>query len=221
MRLHEAALKFIDSQCGLHRWSEFGTLVRCKPREYYAEITARPDHSLQPYLKDQNGHAASAINGHLEGLFFSINTRRVETSPFGEIKFEIAAQELLNRLEHRIYFADFYCNCGKEESGGLQQRTASILPHYITLVVCRRNSKSDEFCREHGLLELDIKSPSCPFLRVRRETAGTRSVYSVAGLNPSVFGKSLPIAGLSTHHRPTTNPLHPFQWRSSTRSRWT
>jgi hypothetical protein len=65
--LYDAALKFIDRQCGLNRWTTFENLVRCKPREYYAEVTARPDRSLQPYLKDQNGHIASAINGHLEG----------------------------------------------------------------------------------------------------------------------------------------------------------
>jgi Phytanoyl-CoA hydroxylase-interacting protein C-terminus len=81
-------------------------------------------------------------NSHwqLSGLFFSINTREIESSPFGEIKFEISAHELLNRQHHRVYFADFYCNSGLDGSG----TQGYLLPHYITLVVCKKNSPSDE-----------------------------------------------------------------------------
>ena len=60
-------------------------------------------------------------------------------SPFGEMKFEIDATKLLNRADHRLYFADFYCNY----TGRAEKSTTAVRPHYITLVVCKKDSNND------------------------------------------------------------------------------
>jgi len=179
-RLYDAARKFLDNMTGINRWSPFERLVRCKPSDYFDNLKGE---RMIPYLKDQNGHAASAINGRMKGLFFAINTSPVTSSPFGEVKFEIDAHELLNRAIHKVYFADFYCNStttttARSDTGSL------VLPHYVTLVVCKKGSKSDKFCEKNGLLEVDTTKPDS-IVRVQRGLSVTPS-YSVIGKNPEV-----------------------------------
>jgi hypothetical protein len=66
------------------------------------------------------------------------------------MKFEIEAHVLLNRVDHRVYFADFYCNNTTPATAGVTAKARSemesgkLRPHYITLVVCKRDSKSDK-----------------------------------------------------------------------------
>lgn len=63
------------------------------------------------YIKDENGQAACPINGALYGLFFSAKVLKTgelpPTSPFGDVRMRIPAEDLLNPLKHNMYFADF------------------------------------------------------------------------------------------------------------------
>jgi hypothetical protein len=63
VRLYTTARKFIDSECGINEWCPFERLTRCKPSDYFDGVKE----CMQPYLKDKNGHASSAINGKIKG----------------------------------------------------------------------------------------------------------------------------------------------------------
>jgi len=148
-RLHSAAKSFLEQShriVGGKWWHPFECLVRCKPHDYFKQVCNEQGGVMQPYLKDASrGHAASAINGRLKCLSFSIPTHEPESSPFGEIKFEITAHQLLISKEHRTYFADFYCNrrLGSGSSEGSEEGSYQLPAHHITLVVCRHESDSD------------------------------------------------------------------------------
>ncbi|CAJ0568276.1 unnamed protein product, partial [Mesorhabditis spiculigera] len=89
---------------------------------------------MEPYAKDNNGQPANAINGAISGLFFSarlFNGVMSGTSPFGDRRFRIEAPFLLDDSKHTMYFADFYCNTAL---------------HYVTIVVCIRDSPTDIYC---------------------------------------------------------------------------
>jgi len=178
-RLYDSALKFIDNHCGINRWSPFERLIRCKPSDYFDYVKSETGNYMIPYLKDRNGHAACAINGRRDGLFFSINTSPLTSSPFGEMKFEIDASKLLSRKEHRVYFADFYCNYTK------RMEQSAFRPHYITLVVCKKGSDNDRFCQGEGLIEVDITKEGS-IVRMHRVNAW-QTTYSVIGKNPEVY----------------------------------
>lgn len=68
VRLYDAARKYLDNRAGINRWSPFERLVRCKPSDYFDRLKE----SMIPYLKDQNGHAASAINGRIRGEWVGV-----------------------------------------------------------------------------------------------------------------------------------------------------
>jgi len=70
-------------------------------------------------------------------------------SAFGNRRLVVPVDDMLE-LAPRLYFADFYCMYGKS--------------HYITLVMTRRGSTTDEFCSQH-LLPLSIDDEdNNPFL---------------------------------------------------------
>lgn len=56
--LYERALDFVGSQ--MH---QFEVLYRCKPKPYYDDIKYNRDGIMEKYIKDNNGQAASPING--------------------------------------------------------------------------------------------------------------------------------------------------------------
>ena len=90
-------------------------------------------------------------------------------SAFGSTRLIIPVDVLLG-LAPQLYFADFYCMRGRF--------------HYITLVMTRHGSTTDNFCRQH-LLPLSIDDElNNPFLFRR---AGTREMWVAQGVKVEVL----------------------------------
>uniref|UniRef100_A0A915EFN2 Phytanoyl-CoA hydroxylase-interacting protein-like C-terminal domain-containing protein n=1 Tax=Ditylenchus dipsaci TaxID=166011 RepID=A0A915EFN2_9BILA len=139
----------------------FTCLYRCKPEKYWEDIHQNHGGIMVKYMKDDNGQAASPLNGEISGLFFAARTRRngdlPMCSPFGGMRMHLPAFILLDPIKVNIYFCDYYCN--------------NNLNHYVTLVVCEKGSSSDSFCRDRVRL-LDVWDN--PFLRI--ESFGNQEV---------------------------------------------
>ncbi|VDK21073.1 unnamed protein product, partial [Anisakis simplex] len=142
------------------RWSnqkmtQLTNLTRCKPHEYFDDIQNNHGGLMRTYLKDLNGHEASAINGKLKGLFFAARLWSQYSfgggsySFFGDRRLTIPIERLIERPEQtNLYFADFYCN---------------YTQHYVTIVVTKEGSMADCFCAEH-LIKMEIDAN--PFFTV-------------------------------------------------------
>ncbi|VDM27875.1 unnamed protein product [Toxocara canis] len=102
------------------------SIYRCKPRAYFDEIQKKNGGLMRTYLKDNNGHRASSINGTLKGLFFAARLKGRGYSFFGDRRLTIPVGKLITPEDTNLYFADFYCN---------------YLQHYVTIVVCKHNSE--------------------------------------------------------------------------------
>uniref|UniRef100_A0A915AWH4 Phytanoyl-CoA hydroxylase-interacting protein-like C-terminal domain-containing protein n=1 Tax=Parascaris univalens TaxID=6257 RepID=A0A915AWH4_PARUN len=130
----------------------FRFLYRCKPKVYYDDIQYRCGGLMEKYLKDNNGQAASSINGAISGLFFSARLlpdgSLPSHSPFGNVRMLIPAVTLIDPNRINMYFCDFYCN---------------YLTHYITVVVCEKRSDTDVFCMQRLI---KLQPDSNPFLRI-------------------------------------------------------
>jgi len=101
---------------------------------------------MKVYVKDKSGDPASPINGQIHGLFFmakNINGQPPDDSPFGEYRIQIPSYVLLS-MAPNLYFGDFYCMNGKI--------------HYVTLVMTKPGSKTDDYCRDK-LLPLSHDNP--------------------------------------------------------------
>lgn len=48
----------------------FSFLYRCKPKIYWDDIYFRTNAIMEKYIKDNNGQAASPINGAISGRLF-------------------------------------------------------------------------------------------------------------------------------------------------------
>ncbi|KAI6207698.1 Cation-ATPase-N domain-containing protein [Aphelenchoides besseyi] len=72
--------------------------------------------------------------GSIMEVYIKDNNGHATASPFGDVRFVVPADRLLSPHYVNIYFADFYCN---------------RVPHYVTIVVCEKNSNADRFCRRH------------------------------------------------------------------------
>ncbi|MFH4978408.1 hypothetical protein AB6A40_005117 [Gnathostoma spinigerum] len=146
-QLHKKAVAFVGSL--MH---PFRILYRCKPKLYYDDIQFRCGGIMAKYLKDNNGQAASSINGTINGLFFSarlLPDGSLPThSPFGNIRMMVPAGTLLNPERINMYFCDFYCN---------------YITHYVTVVICEKYSETDIFCMQH-LIKLNPLTNN--FLRI-------------------------------------------------------
>jgi len=132
------------SQC---RW-----FYRNRSPKYFEHIWKQRGGIMEVYHKDNSGDQASAINGQIKGLFFmakNINGAPPPKSQFGSVRLQVPAEVLLG-FTPNVYFADFYCMRGAT--------------HYVTLVMTRPCSSSDEFCRGR-LLPVDLyDSRKNPFL---------------------------------------------------------
>uniref|UniRef100_A0A915P496 Phytanoyl-CoA hydroxylase-interacting protein-like C-terminal domain-containing protein n=1 Tax=Meloidogyne floridensis TaxID=298350 RepID=A0A915P496_9BILA len=133
---------------------QFDIVHRCKPKSYFDNIYSQPggQRMMMPYLKDENGHPGCPINGEIEGCFFSSllqGDSLPNASPFGDVQMILEVNKILDFKRMNMYFADFYCN--QAFAGG--QGVSSAL-HYITVVVCEKNSQTDKFCASR-LLRLD------------------------------------------------------------------
>jgi hypothetical protein len=125
---------------------------RCKPAQYWSDIRQHRNCLMQTYLKDNNGQAASPINGALKGLFFTARTypnkTLAVTSPFGKERMIVSAVKLLNPERVNYYFADFYCN---QRSPHKANENGS---HYVTIVICERDTQTDMWCAQR-LISMD------------------------------------------------------------------
>lgn len=95
---------------------------------------------MEVYLKDNNGDQGSPINGRLLGLFFAASRKPYTISPFGDTRFVVPWELILNN-ETNMYFADFYCN--------------SNPVHFVTLIITKENTERDHFCKMR-LPKLDL-----------------------------------------------------------------
>uniref|UniRef100_A0A914CGC7 Phytanoyl-CoA hydroxylase-interacting protein-like C-terminal domain-containing protein n=1 Tax=Acrobeloides nanus TaxID=290746 RepID=A0A914CGC7_9BILA len=131
-KLHARAVDFTGNILYPFRY-----LYRCKPKCYWDDIHFRTQGVMEVYIKDNNGQAASPINGEIHGLFFSAKLAPdgtlPNTSPFGDVRMILPAMSLLDPARINMYFADFYCN---------------RVTHYVTIVITQRGSKTDRFCKE-------------------------------------------------------------------------
>uniref|UniRef100_A0A0N5A8C6 PHYHIP_C domain-containing protein n=1 Tax=Syphacia muris TaxID=451379 RepID=A0A0N5A8C6_9BILA len=144
--LYKKALDFVGT--AMH---SFHVLYRCKPKMYYDDIHFHYGGIMEKYLKDNNGQAASSINGAISGLFFSARLSPDGSlpthSPFGNVRMRIQAFHLLDPARINMYFSDFYCN---------------YITHYVTVVICEKNSETDIFCMQRLI---KLPPDSNPFLR--------------------------------------------------------
>lgn len=143
---------------GIHPPQMFTEMYRCKPTSYFDRVRAKGN-LMEKYIKDDNGHRASPINGSLRGLFFSaerVDNRLPLASPFGNERFIIAAEKIFTPGFYNLYFSDFYCN---------------KKVHYATVVICRKGSPTDDFCKrwtkplniyDNPFLKVVVKSEGAP-----------------------------------------------------------
>lgn len=118
---------------------------RNKSPQYYNDIEVNHENIMEIYMKDDNGDPASPINGKISGLLFTCNMMRYTGeppigSPFGKRRLLVPASHLMKSSSTRLYFVDFFCMTRKA--------------HWVTLVMTRDGSQSDQFCRKN-LVQLD------------------------------------------------------------------
>ncbi|XP_048860094.1 phytanoyl-CoA hydroxylase-interacting protein [Brienomyrus brachyistius] len=134
------------------RLLRFSVFYRNQHPEYFHYIRSSCAGVMYPSLKDSSGSHGSPINGTLNGVFLSCNTEfdtglPPRDSPYGPLRFQIPASQLLNPSTACLYFADFYC---------------MYTPyHYVILVLTTAGSEGDRFCHAH-LPQLDLAAN--PFL---------------------------------------------------------
>ncbi|OZC11130.1 hypothetical protein X798_01956 [Onchocerca flexuosa] len=145
--LYKKSLDFVGTV--MH---SFRFLYRCKPKIYYDDIQFHRGGIMEKYMKDNNGQAASSINGAISGLFFSarlLPDGSLPThSPFGNVRMLVPAMTLLDPARVNMYFCDFYCN---------------YITHYVTVVICEKHSDTDIFCMQRLI---KLAPDSNPFLRI-------------------------------------------------------
>ncbi|KAL3123745.1 hypothetical protein niasHT_006080 [Heterodera trifolii] len=134
------------------------------PLAYWDDIYDSPGglRIMRPYTKDENGHPGCPINGSIDGLFFSTLLRGKnlpKDSPFGDVQMVVSARKLLDFDTCNLYFADFYCN-----AASVDEPTQSSVLHYVTVVVCKHNSDTDNFCKMKKMISMDWFNN--PFLKV-------------------------------------------------------
>ncbi|KAE9555694.1 hypothetical protein FO519_001046 [Halicephalobus sp. NKZ332] len=176
-QLLERALSFCgDGRSNVH---PFRILYRCKPEYYWQDIVETSNSIMIKYIKDENGQAASPINGAIYGLFFSARLlpsgALPSSSPFGNIRMSLPAEVLLHPDRVNFYFSDFYCN---------------TQTHYVTVVVCVKESKTDQFCRA----QLIPLHPNNPFIGVIKSHRGFEFYVSKKVWVEMYYTESIPIS---------------------------
>lgn len=141
-RLYQIAVR----NCNRYDITPCVWIYRNRWTSYFQDIFTNHGGIMKVYDKDNSGDQASPINGQIKGLFFmakNINGKPPEDSPFGAIRIQIPAGVLLS-MAPNLYFVDFYCMTGKI--------------HYVTLVMTKPGSSTDNYCREK-LLPLSHDNP--------------------------------------------------------------
>uniref|UniRef100_A0A915ESS8 Phytanoyl-CoA hydroxylase-interacting protein-like C-terminal domain-containing protein n=1 Tax=Ditylenchus dipsaci TaxID=166011 RepID=A0A915ESS8_9BILA len=143
--------KAVTSIGNSSKMKEFHDLQRCKPSHYWEHIRLYGNGIMRVYTKDNNGQAASPINGQIKGLFFFATLEfpnlKSDSSPLGDTKMVLKASNLLNPDSINLYFSDYYC---------------FKVTHYVTIVVCNKGSTADRFCSQHLKL---LRTNENPFLK--------------------------------------------------------
>uniref|UniRef100_A0A7E4V5I0 PHYHIP_C domain-containing protein n=1 Tax=Panagrellus redivivus TaxID=6233 RepID=A0A7E4V5I0_PANRE len=151
----EKLYKLANKICGPS--NIFDLAYRCKPASYWDSIRETGNGLMETYVKDSSGHPRNHINGKLNGLFFCVNISGYSSlpacSPYGDKRLCLPAQQLLDPTVVNLYFCDFYC---------CRLLSVSEPPHYVTIVVCRKDSESDLFCKDK-LIPLPTDNP---FLKI-------------------------------------------------------
>ncbi|CEF62692.1 Hypothetical protein SRAE_1000096200 [Strongyloides ratti] len=115
-------------------------LYRCKPQLYFENVKNLNNGMMSPYIKDNTGHSGHPLTGKVRGLFFSgILYQKSEfprESGFGDVRFIIDADLLLNPEFHNYYFSDIYC-CNKNKT------------HFLVIVICKKDTKENDYCKKH------------------------------------------------------------------------
>ncbi|KAK2161289.1 hypothetical protein LSH36_119g08021 [Paralvinella palmiformis] len=137
--LREKAIRYIEEREGI--MIPCRKLFRDKTEKYYADIL-KSTGIMETYEKDLHGDQRSPANVEkLKGLFFGIiANKRDRTSIYGPKRFSFDVTNLID-ANTRLYFTDFYCVPGKNHPR----------PHYVSLVITRKGSEADRFCRIHLL----------------------------------------------------------------------
>ena len=110
--------------------------TRDNPADYFNYITNHRQGVMEVYLKDNNGHPGSPINGSLNGLFFSAGRVPSNPSLFGDKRFLVPVKLLLKEGNTNLYFADFYCNNSA---------------HYVTVVMTTPSTEADIFLHKNAI----------------------------------------------------------------------
>ncbi|XP_067675467.1 phytanoyl-CoA hydroxylase-interacting protein-like isoform X2 [Haliotis asinina] len=117
-------------------------LYRNKPFSYFQNIRRYHHSVMKPCMKDHGGDYRNPINGRLAGLFFGVTLYRgdlPDRSPFGDTRVTVPLKEVFDDYAN-LYFADFYCKPSRTRI------------HYVTLVLAKSGSYSDDFCRGHLIM---------------------------------------------------------------------
>ncbi|KAI6201814.1 hypothetical protein M3Y96_00882300 [Aphelenchoides besseyi] len=147
---------------------------RCKPESYFDRLYDYMPKEIRAW----SGHNACAINGEPEvkGLWFSTATFRGDLpnrSPFGNTLFYIRPELIIDDVNSfNLYFTDFYC---------ITQRAT---PHYVTLVLCKKYSGEDEFCKQH-LKRLDLSAN--PFFEANYDDYGDPNFWACTSVYVELF----------------------------------
>nr|XP_022337066.1 phytanoyl-CoA hydroxylase-interacting protein-like [Crassostrea virginica] len=115
-------------------------LYRNKPLLHFLNICNNTNGIMFKYIKNFGGDPASTLNRKLHGLFFSANVDPTTGLPppvsyYGDQRIHIPVSLMITPFTN-LYFADFYCH---------------YVNHKVTLVVTRKGSEADNFCRSRLL----------------------------------------------------------------------
>ncbi|XP_046584371.1 phytanoyl-CoA hydroxylase-interacting protein-like, partial [Haliotis rubra] len=132
-------LKKADTYCNGFPAERVSVLYHNKPFSYFQNIRRYHNNIMKPCMKDHGGDHRSPINGRLVGSFFGVTLYRgdlPDRSPFGDTRVTVPLTEVFDDYAN-LYFADFYCKPSRSRI------------HYVTLVLAKSGSHSDDFCRRH------------------------------------------------------------------------
>uniref|UniRef100_A0A7E4V4H8 PHYHIP_C domain-containing protein n=1 Tax=Panagrellus redivivus TaxID=6233 RepID=A0A7E4V4H8_PANRE len=151
--------------------NKFNVVYRTKTKSYWDAICETENRIMEKYEKSDCGHPRNNVNGVLKGLFFTPNTCGdfvlPSSSPYGDQRLILPAEQLLDPTKVNLYFCDFYCF-------GFNA-LLSDAPHHLTIIICHKDSNSDDFCKEK-LIPLPKDNP---FLRIHNVDGGYQ--FEVSG----------------------------------------
>ena len=129
--LKTAAVEFVNNEGeNIH---EAHTLFRNNPWQYFDNINRNKGGTMEVSPKNPNGDPRNPVSNRIKGIEFSVGNdfRMPKHSPFGDKRFIVDVNKLIDPERNRVYFSDFYCLGTK---------------HRVTLVVTEPGSSADNYC---------------------------------------------------------------------------